>query len=441
MKQSTIMLIAIIITLLFSQPIGAQQKLQESTDENRVIESVLEVGAKGQLQTAGADGEKIDLPLTVSAQTRFRSRRLPSAGRNARSLREIRNYDYAIANIEAGKEKKKIELPNNFKKAVAEGYRSGVKIYAPELILTRNVADLLNTPCDPLSVIPFLPPEEVEVGDKWSPETWSISMLTSVEATLKAKMECELKSIEAGIARIEIDGSIKGAISGANTEITVKGHLLFDIKNQFISYLDVTQYEKRAVGTVSPGMDVNARVILKRKITPADGVLTDEAMEEIPLDPGEKIDLLTFQSASWKIRFFHDRNWFIFQEVPQMVVLRLVDKGSLIAQCNASLIETMPAGKHTSEEKFQSDIRQSLGNALTKIVKAEQINLKSDAARYIYRVVAEGKVNETDMVWYYYLSASPDGRQISFVFAVEPRLVEKMNDRDLGIVTSIQFLK
>lgn len=439
-KPFPLLAFALLLCLSSSQSLMAQHKLQESIDSKRVVSTSMTVEASGKLQTASGEGSAISLPLEMKAQTNFNSRKLPSAGRDARAYRELRNYQLGVVNISAGKEKNKVELPANLKKAVAEGNRQGISIYAPELILTRNIADLLNTPADPLAILPFLPSEEVKLGDEWNPESWAVSMLTSVEATLESKMTCKLTAVERDIARVDFEGSVKGAISGAETEITAKGFYLFDLKQKLLSYIDMTQTEKRSVGTVSPGMDVTARAIVKRSVASSDSILSDEAMEAIPLDPGPKVELLTFQSGSWKIRFFHDRDWFIFQEVPQVVVLRLVDQGSLIAQCNASLINTMPAGEHTSQEKFQKDIRASLGESLTQIVKAEQIKLKDNDKRYIYRVIAEGKVKETEMLWYYYLTADASGRQVSFVFAVEPRLVDKMNDRDLGIVTSLQFL-
>ena len=41
--------------------------------------------------------------------------------------------------------------------------------------------------------------------------------------------------------------------------------------------------------------------------------------------------------------------------------------------------------------------------------------------------------------WIYYLSAAPSGRQASFVFAVESKLVEQLGTQDEILVRSLQF--
>ena len=44
------------------------------------------------------------------------------------------------------------------------------------------------------------------------------------------------------------------------------------------------------------------------------------------------------------------------------------------------------------------------------------------------------------MQWHYYLVANPQGRQLAFVFTVDPKQSETFESRDLSIVSGLEFL-
>ena len=148
----------------------------------------------------------------------------------------------------------------------------------------------------------------------------------------------------------------------------------------------------------------------------------------------------------------------ITQSYKQMVfcILRLMDiteanglmeKGSLIAQCNLSPVPTAAPGQHVPLEQFEADIRKSLGQRFKEIKAREEV--PGVAGKQIFRVVAEGNVELRNakgstgnfpMNWIYYLVADKTGRQVSFVFSVESNLIEQLDERDLDIVRSVQFV-
>ena len=140
-----------------------------------------------------------------------------------------------------------------------------------------------------------------------------------------------------------------------------------------------------------------------------------------------------------ELRIRYGRDWHVFHQSEQSTVLRLLDKGSLISQCNISRIPAVAPGRHTPEERFQADIRIALGDKLAEIERAEQ--LETTDGRFLYRVTGVGDSNGEPMHWIYYLCAGPDGRQASFVFAVESKLLDQLANRDVEIVRSLEFLK
>lgn len=412
-------------------------RLEEPATDSRVFSVTAKVDVTGQLETAIADGKALPLDLKVDAALSYLERRLAPAGRDAAAVRSLRQYDDASSRVEVQKQPSFFRLRGDRKLVVAQGAREGIVFYSPSGTLHNSELDLLNAPGDNLPVIGLLPPTEVEVGSKWTPESWVIQMLTSAEAVLKSELECELTALDPQSASITFKGSLEGATDGAITNISVSGKLTYDLALSAVTRIEVEQTEKRLVGAVSPGMNVTAKAVIERKLASGPGPLTDEVVNELPLEPDPTLLMVALETPSG-LRILHDRNWHLFHQSAGGAMLRLLDKGSLIAQCNMQRIAPAAAGEHTPEEKFQSDIRNQLGERLREITLAEEV--QTDDGRFLYRVTAAGEANKIKMVWLYYLCAAPDGRQVSFVFALEEENLERLANRDLGIVKSLTFL-
>ncbi len=413
--------------------------LTESDTDPRSILTRIKIEIEGTVETPDVDAKAIALPLKVTATEDYYSRRLPSAGRDERAYRNLRSYNNASAFLSVGDEKNQSALPPVMKTIIADGGRDGLLYYAPEYVMSRDHIELLSIPGDPLAILPILPKTPVELNQEWPVDTWVAAMLTATEAVVDSHLNAKLIALDDAKATISFTGDIDGAIDGATTKIKFSGTGIYDRKLNLLSRIEYSQEEIRSIGAANPGMNVKAKTIIDRSVAPARPELSDDIIKSIKLDPGPKSQLLYFQPKGWKLRFFHDRDWHVFQEVSQLVVLRLIIDGSLISQCNVALIPKVAPGEHTRGELFQADIRKSLGDRLTRIASADEIT--NDDGLYIYRVIAEGSVNNLEMVWNYYLVTAPDGRQISFVFAVEPNRTTTLKNRDLSIVQSVQFIE
>jgi hypothetical protein len=302
--------------------------------------------------------------------------------------------------------------------------------------MSNSELELLQMPGDSLAVLGLLPAKSVKVDESWKVDPWVIQMLTGTEAVAKSELTCKLQSADQQAAKVTFEGSVEGATLGAANEITLSGHYVFDLQEKYLKSLELKQKEKRFVGAVSPGMNVEAVVEFVRGPAPSVGELTDKLAESTPLTPPAEL-LLVEQRLPWGVRVVHDRRWHVFHTTNSAAVLRLLDKGSMVAQCNVTQVESMQPGEHTSEVRFQEDIRNALADKLTDIVKAEQ--LKTDDGSYRYRVTAVGKSNGLDMSWVYYLCADPSGRQTALVFAYETNKAETIGGEDMSIVKSLEF--
>lgn len=411
-------------------------KLTESPDDDRPFSIRCRMKVNGKLETATQGGESIGLNMSVDARLSFLERRLPVGGKGAAALRSLRRYDLAEANIDVGGRKTVNRLRDGLKTIVSEGQLNGIRNYSPNGRMDYDSLELLRTPGDSLAVIGLLPTTEVDVNSTWEPAKWVLPMLAGVDAVTESKLVCSIERLDEQFAVIKVDGSLEGAMLGAITKIVIQGQVAYDIKKKHIRQARIVQREERAVGAVSPGMKVTATMYIDKQPSGLKGRLDDAALDEIPINTSERDLALQFQSP-WGAQFSFDRQWHIFHQTSDVAVLRLVDSGSLVAQCNVTPIQASEPGRHTSEKQFQADIRMALGKQLRALTQAEQLKMPDN--RFIYRVTAVGQSRNVDMTWLYYLCAAPDGSQTALVFSVESKLLKEFGTRDVDIAKALLF--
>jgi len=420
-------------------------ELQEESSDVRVRAVDVELSVTGKVYPA--PGPDKALKLAVEARFAYFERRLPKAGRDAESLRGIRHYSEARANIEAGDQISHTLLRPSQRLIVAQGQMTGIDLFSPSGPLTYNEMELLHVHGDSLAVLGLLPDSAVEQEETWPAPAWALPLLTGVEAVEKGKVTCRVVSVNANVARIGFQGEVVGATVGAAAGVEVDGFLLYDRVQKLVSRIEVTQAEKRAIGTVSPGLDVSAKVVVSRRIAEDPAHLADKDLAGLSIEPNMANRLLMLEAPAWNLRMYHDRRWHLFHQSSEAALLRLLDQGGFIAQCNIKKLPPAEPGQHVPDEQFQADIRQTLGKNLHEIVQMERLKLKEGL--YVLRVVAVGSVERTNekkepesspMQWNYYLVANTDGRQISFVFSIDPRQAKELENRDLSMVAGVEFL-
>lgn len=422
-----------------------RMELREEVSDARIRNVAVELSVSGKIFPE--PGPDKALKLAVDARFDYTERRLPGTGREARSLRTIRHYDQARATIQAGDQISNVTLRRSQQLIVAAGQAEGIDLFSPSGPLTSGELELLRIPCDSLAVLGLLPESAVEAGETWKAAEWALPLLTGVEAVEKGAVTCKLEAVKPGEARINFSGDVTGAVTGAAAALHLDGHILYDREQKFVSRMELTQSEKRAIGAVSPGLDVVATAKLTRTVVPRPVRLTDANLVDLPLEPNAANRLLMFDAPAWNVHFFHDRHWHLFHQTPELALLRLLDKGGLIAQCNIKKLPDAEPGQHVSQEQFQADIERTLGKNFQEIIQTEKLKLKEGL--FVVRVVVVGTVERRNakkepelapMQWIYYLVANTDGRQIALVFSVDPKQVEALDNRDLSIVAGLEFL-
>jgi hypothetical protein len=443
--------IACLVVSLWSSALNAEAiSLREPADATaRRVEC--QIRTTGEI-LVGAAGEEASHPLNAAASFEFLERRLPSAGRDARSLRSAREFASGRLQTTISDRTTTIELPEHLRLIVAEGEREGVRSWCALGPMTRDTVDLLELPGDPLSLVALLPLTPVNIGDSWHAEGWAAQMLATIEAVESADITCTLREVRGDLATIDLTGLVRGQRLGAASEVTIAGNFTFDIAASHVSAGSVTYQIVAKEGVVNPGMKATVQLTLTRTAADTTGRLDDAFIARIPLDPPQGAESLVFDAAPWGVRFHHAREWYIFQAIldtdPKVVILRLIENGGLISQCNLSPVPAAAPGQHTPMEQFQSDIQRALGQLFGQFRSQETFS--TDAGGTILRVVVDGQYvvppaeegQESRVIpitWIYYLCASASGSQVSAVFAIDPELQERLGEKDLELIRSLQF--
>jgi hypothetical protein len=217
----------------------------------------------------------------------------------------------------------------------------------------------------------------------------------------------------------------------------VLGHLVYDVQDRCVVHVELEQTEKRSIGTVDAGVDAKSVTVVERRPVAVSAGLGDDVVARVPLDP-TPLQRMLVCGTPWHVRFLHDRGWRTFHQSDRMAILRLMEAGNLVAQCNLTPIPSAKAGEHTSLERFRQDVQAALGDKFKQVIDVREI--PAEPGHWIGCVVAVGEGNGLEMTWAYYLCAAPDGRQMAFVFAVEHRNRERLGTRDLAIVRGVEFL-
>ena len=413
-------------------------KLQRSSD--RVADVYVEYKAHGQLKTPG--DEKVELlKMDVSAQLAFQDRYLEGASlaNPDQSLCAGRYYRQIDINLTIGDRTMTPAFRENRKLIGLCRQQNGLlEYFCPEGPLTREELDLIRLPGDRQALPMLLPKQSVRIGTVWKPDPVALAALLALDAVGDSDVKSELKGVEQGFARVELEGVVHGALAGVATEITLKGRYYFYIRGGEFASLQLVTRERRDIGHINPGVDVTARLKMRLEPQSDAGHLSDQKILPLrqALDPLNQ--KLTYQSSELGIAFDYDSDWYATAEDRQAVVFRQIFRGDLIAQCNVSSLPRIKKGKALTLTQFQKDIRENLNKNFGSFVEANEKT--SERGYLIYRVEALGTASSIPVRWIYYLLSDTTGRRVAIVFTMEQDQKDRFKDADLVWVRSLEFI-
>jgi hypothetical protein len=191
--------------------------------------------------------------------------------------------------------------------------------------------------------------------------------------------------------------------------------------------------EKRAVGHIGPGLDTVAKLIVNISPIEHSQTLTAAVLERIPSRTAPELLALGYTPAGGQFRFQYDRRWYVTEDDPKLAVLRMLDRGELVAQCNISALPKVE--KPVTLAEFQRDVERSLGKNFGQFAGAAQ-NV-NEAGYAVFRVVVHGEVGGLPIEWIYYLVQNRAGQRVSLAFTLEQSLAERFAATDRAIISAL----
>ena len=313
-------------------------------------------------------------------------------------------------------------------------------LFCPSGSLTREELELVDVQGNSLLMDRFLPDKPVAIGDAWQPSEELMAQLLGLDEVGQTDVKCEFMEITDEVARFEMKGNVSGAADGVTASIELKARYRYDLKRKRIDWLGMVVRERRQTSPVSDGLDVTSQ--LQVIIVPAEGTsrLDESDSTDFALNPTAESTRLSHVSKEGGWELLYDRNWHVYRDQKDLAaaVLRRIEQGEMIAQCNVSALAPGEPDKLVSLEKYQEDIQHALGSDFKEFVEAGQTGDKAN--RRVLRVVVRGSASDLPIMWNYYHIADQQGRQMACVFTFEEKYADRLGKADREIIDSLRFV-
>jgi hypothetical protein len=414
----------------------APATLRERADAAGAGRVVVELVASGTLRP---DGEPAPQPIAVEVKTRFAfDERVVAVGPDGGPRKVVRHVRQAAGAIGGGGRPLNSLLRPEVSLLVAEGRDGEVFTFSPGGPLTRGELDLVQVSADPLLLGGLLPEAPVGVGETWAIGPLAARALTDYEALAANTLRGKLEAMDDDRATIRVAGAVRGAVRGGEGAISCDATLVFDRRTNRVASLTLKREETRGAGQVEPALTFSGTLTMAREALPTPPAeLTDGALAGVPLSPPPGLDLLEFVAPDGRYRLLHDRAWHLFWDDSRLAVLKRLDRGELVAQCNLAVGPEAGPGRHQDPQQFRADIQKALGARFGRFAAAGELD---DAdGTYRYKVAVQGQEGAQEVLWYYYLVASPAGAQLLGTFTLNVADQARFGEQDLKLMGSLRW--
>jgi hypothetical protein len=283
----------------------------------------------------------------------------------------------------------------------------------------------------------LLPLRVVKVDQSWQQPDWAVARLLGLDVVSQHDVTGTLTEVKDNVAVISLQGKVSGAIGGVTSEIELTGKLNFDIKQRAVTWLALGYKENRAIGHAQPGFEIVGKVRMIAAPIRSASEVNDQALANLPTKAGSDSTLIEFAAESAGYGLMHDRRWNVMVDRHDVTILRMVDRGDLIAQCNISRLPQLAKGEQLTLEAFQEDVKKTLGKNFGQIAEASQE--VSDGGIRTLRVIVSGNTADIPIQWTYYHLSDDAGNRASLVFTIEGSLIERFAQIDRELIAAFRF--
>jgi hypothetical protein len=429
--------VGLVLGLVVAGPTDGPVRLRERAQPGSVTHLLIQLKAEGLSKPPVPEGRPAARPLPIKVEGRLDAYEKIAIVDDAGLARVVvRHVGQAAAAINAELRPTTSSLRPDVSLLIAERREGTVQVFSPGGPLTRAELEVVQWPADPLSLPALLPEKAVAVGDRWKVRPEVARSLSGYDALAASTLEATLESLDALKARVKLAGTVQGATLGAEGSVDCQGHFDFDREAERVVRLDLQRMEVRKPGQVEAGLDIRSTLTVERTTAEAPPMLADSALAGVPLAPDPALMMLRFEAPGGKFSLLHDRDWHVFYDDEGQSVLKRLDHGDLVAQCNLAIGPDAGKGRHQDPKQLQEDVRAALGSRFGKFLFAGPMDGPDDGL-FRYRLAVRGVVDKVPVLWIYYLLANAEGRQLLATFTLAESRSERFADQDLGIIGSL----
>ncbi len=429
-----------VVLAIGSTGVGADRvSLRESSQVGDSNRSTISLKAEGTFRPASPPGSPEPKPLALKVETKLEFEERVAAVEKGGEVRlAVRRVAQAGATVNGEVRPSTSALRPGMATLVAGRREGGVEVVATGGPLTRPELELVQAPGDPLALGSLLPRDPVAVGDRWTVGDFAARDLSGYDALASNVLEATLEAVDDASARVRLLGSIRGAALGGEGSMACDGTFTFDRKANRVDRLTLRRAETRRPGPIEAGLDVRSVLTVVRASASPSAPLDDDAFlaSAIKSQPGR--DLLLFHAPNAKFDLLHDRDWHLYWDDARQSVLKRLDRGELVAQCNLAEGPDAGKGRHQDVAQFREDLRKALGERFVKFVGQGEVD-GNPAGGFRYKVTVQGRQGDADVLWHYYLIAGPAGDQWIATFTLGLAQQAQFADQDLRLIGSLEW--
>ena len=425
--------------------VAAAAPIEMREAESQGASTRVQIGLKAEglyLPAAASSASKGEVPkplaLKVESQLDFIERRVKGGvpGRPGRAVRRVLRAGSAV---NGGVRPQASAIRPEVALLVAEVRAEGVFVFSPGGPLTRSELELVEGPGDPMALGGLLPDRSVGVGDHWAVEDSAARSVSAYDTLTANTLEATLEAVDAGAARVRLRGEVRGSVLGGEGTMACDGSYSFDRKAGRIDFLTINRSETRRPGVVEEGLDVKSTLSVTRRAAETPAALSDDALSRLALDGGPARERLVMVAPGGRYALVHDRDWHTYWDDPRLTVLKRVERGRLVAQCNLALGPNAGRGRHQDPDQFRDDVRKGLGARFGQYLGVGEVE-GDPAGGFRYKVGVQGRQGDLGVVWYYYLVAGPAGDQLLATFTLAASQSRAFGDRDEALIGTLRWL-
>ena len=423
----------------------------------------LTLDVKGQLFAAPGQGQEPGqepASSTVDVQARFEFVEFPpDAAAGLPDATVMRRYAEAAADVTVDGRQARRELPADVRTLAVARQGTTAVPYLPEAFLSRDEADLVETPFDPILLDEMRPSQPVADGEAWQLSGDVAAGLLAIDTVENGTIEATLGDITDGIATVALAGVVDGAVDGVPTHVVVEGTFQAAVRpdedrhlvDGCVTNVSIVLKERRQASHVAPGFDVEAKLEVARtepveSAEPADAEseATDAAGDETAAvvtvrrggagRPGQ----LWHRDPEGRYDLVYDARWRTVEENAGGLVMRLLDHGALVAQCSIMALPRANVDVRPTPQDVQRDIQKSLVGQFGRFDGVSE-TVRDDGVTVV-RVVTVGTAESLPFRWIHYVLADEEGRRASVTFMFEDSLEKRFAEADRTLVEGLRLV-